>query len=365
MVVATTYKTIVLLIKVVVVVVKVTHEHHSLTVVLIYLAIDAIRLYAADVGIVNLTYLVAHKLYHLVFDAVAFSILSHLLHVGTVFAQFFVLLAVGRASAFLITGKQAVDHCVGIATDRRREVGIVFECQSEVSDVVSGVFRFHHGFQRHHLNKFCFVGTFTLADEGIHGPCCGILIACRLHAIAELHDELAQVFKFHRVWFIVDTVRQRLNRQLLSFRHLGFSYVFSHGTVGKEHELLYEFVGIFRTFEIGSCRFSCFVDVEMQFFGIEIDGSVLKPLGTKFLGNGIKRTDLFGILSLPPFLARERCRLPCAIDNTVALQQFLRLFVGIATVTANDGVHNAVVLDVGFFVENENNTIAEFFLVGT
>ena len=50
------YEAIVTLVKVVIIVIKVVQRHHSLAMVLVNLAIYAVRGYAADVGIVSVAY---------------------------------------------------------------------------------------------------------------------------------------------------------------------------------------------------------------------------------------------------------------------------------------------------------------------
>ena len=95
-------ETIVALIEVVVVVVQVVHGHHAFAVVLVYLAVNAVRRYAADVGRLFVAYLVGHKLHHLIFYRVALGVLCYLLHVARVFAQLLIILLVGTASTVLI-----------------------------------------------------------------------------------------------------------------------------------------------------------------------------------------------------------------------------------------------------------------------
>ena len=87
-------ETVVLLVEVVVVATEVAHHDHSLTVVLVDLAVDAVGGDAGDVGIVDIADFIAHKFYHLVLDGVALGVLGYLLHVGGVLAELFVLLTI-------------------------------------------------------------------------------------------------------------------------------------------------------------------------------------------------------------------------------------------------------------------------------
>lgn len=77
----TTYEAVVLLVEVVIVVAQVAHHDHTLAVVLVYLAIDTVGGDARDVGVIDVAYLVFHKLYHLILDRLTLGILGYLLHV--------------------------------------------------------------------------------------------------------------------------------------------------------------------------------------------------------------------------------------------------------------------------------------------
>ena len=112
--------------------------------VLVYLAIDTIRLDATDMRIEALAQLVCHKLYHLILDRIALSLLCHLLHVGTVLAEFLVFILAGTAASVLIACQQTVYHRVGIASDGRSEVGVVFKSQSVVTYIMGGILCLHH-----------------------------------------------------------------------------------------------------------------------------------------------------------------------------------------------------------------------------
>ena len=164
---ASAHQTVVALVEVVVVIVEVVHRYHAFTVVLVNLAVDAIRLDAGDVGVVLVAYLVGHELHHLVLDAVALSLLGGLFHVGAVLAEFFVLLLICRASAIQVFRQQTVHHRVGIAADGRREVRIVLECQTVVTDVVRRVLGFHHGAQGNGLDEFLLLLTLAAVHQCI------------------------------------------------------------------------------------------------------------------------------------------------------------------------------------------------------
>ena len=60
-VMATAHKAVVALVKVVVVVVEVAHRHKTLAVVLVNLAVDAVRLYARNVRVVDVAHTFRHE----------------------------------------------------------------------------------------------------------------------------------------------------------------------------------------------------------------------------------------------------------------------------------------------------------------
>ena len=238
---ATADETVVALVKIVIVVVEVAHGHHTLTVVLVDLAVDAERLYAGDVGIKLLAEVVAHKLYHLIFYRVALSVGCHLLHVAAVFTQLLIVVLVGRPSSLLIARDESVHHGVGVTAYGRCEVGVIVERQTEVADVVNAVFCFHHGPQRHELYDVALGFALTRVHELVQRACRGSLCALRLHLVAELDHKLAQRLELLRVGVVVHTIGQRLCR--LALLHL--AHALCHGAVGEQHKLLDELVGVF------------------------------------------------------------------------------------------------------------------------
>ena len=91
---AASHETIVLFVKLIIVVVEVAHRYKTLTVIVVNLTIYAIALYTAYMGIIHFANLVGHKLHHFIFNRVSLSILSHLLHIATVFAKLFAVVFV-------------------------------------------------------------------------------------------------------------------------------------------------------------------------------------------------------------------------------------------------------------------------------
>ena len=169
-----------------------------------------------------------------------------------------------------------MNHRVGIATDRACEVSIVVECQSKVSNVMHTVLRFHHSTECNRLNHLCFGLVVTVVHEFVEAASHGTFRAIGLHFIAELDDKLPQSLHLLRVRIVMYAIRERL--LLLSF--LYFPDAFCHSSVGQKHELLNQFVGIARAFEVTSRRFSLCINVEMQCFAVEFHSSTLETAGT-------------------------------------------------------------------------------------
>ena len=102
----------------------------------------------------------------------------------------------------------------------------------------------------------------------------------------------------------MNTVRQRLGLHTL----LHTADALCHRLVRQQHELLNEFVGIFRGLKVGLHGLALLVDVEMQFLTVELHRTVLKAGGTQFLGKGIKFDKQFGILAFVGIFLRGRGR---------------------------------------------------------
>ena len=313
MMMAAATKEEVLLIEVVVVVVEVTHRHHTLTVVLVDLSIDAIRRDARDVGIVLVADLVAHKLHHLVFDGVALCVLCQLFHVGAVLAEVFVVLLIGGASSLLIFREQPMNHRIGITADRRGEMCVIVEAEAEVPDVVRRVFGLHHGTERDALHDLSLTLPVDVVHELVDTLDHRLACAVGLHLQAERHDKLTQRLHLLGIGVVVYTIREDLG--FLAFGHT--SHGLCHRTVGKEHELLDELVGILGALEIAADGVSFLIDIEVELLGVELHGSVLEALLTQFLSQAVQRAQFPAILILISRLAGVRCGLAGAVDHAI------------------------------------------------
>ena len=160
----------------------------------------------------------------------------------------------------------------------------------------------------------------------------------------------------------MDTIGQRLG--LYALFHT--TYRLGYGLVGQQHELLNEFVGIFRHLEIGLDGLTCLVDIKVEFLTIELHRTVLESGSTQFLGEGIEFDKHLSVLTLVRMFLRSRgCWLTCTVLHTIVLQDLLHLLVCITTITADDGMGEVPLLDVCLIIEFEDDTIAEFLLVRT
>ena len=105
-------------------------------------------------SIEHLPDVVTHKLHHLKLDTFPFCLCGKLFHIAGVLTLLFVIAFIAALSALFVACQQTMYHRVRVATDRTGEMGIVRERESEVSDIVNGVFSFHHGSQGNGLNQF-------------------------------------------------------------------------------------------------------------------------------------------------------------------------------------------------------------------
>ena len=148
------------------------------------------------------------------------------------------------------------------------------------------------------------------------------------------------------------TIGQRLC--FLALRHL--SYALCHGAVGEQHELLYEFVSVFRLLIECPCGFAFLINIEVKFLAVEFHCSVLEAFLAQFLCQCVKDKQstcklrrhvcvtavhrLVGLCLLKVF-HMNRCWLASAILHAVLFQNVLHLLVGEAVVTLYHGVYQS------------------------
>ena len=99
---------------------------------------------------------------------------------------------------------------------------------NRVADIVDGIFRLHHGTEGDGLDEFLLVLALAVVHQIVQAACRFTFGAGGFELVTELDDELAQCFRFLRVWIVVDTIRQRLCLRAL----LHFAHALGHGAVG-------------------------------------------------------------------------------------------------------------------------------------
>ena len=234
-------------------------------------------------------------------------------------------------------------HQVGIATDGRSEVRVVVERQSVVSDVVGRVFRLLHGADGYGFDKVLLFASLHLVQQSVDG-CRYILFGSYCtNLVTESGNEARQVFQLFGVGQVVNAVGQHFG--LLAFWHT--AYLFGHGAVGQQHKLLNQLVGLFGYFEVHPDRFALFVYFELHLVAVEVDGSCLEAIVAQYLCQLVQLQNLLFVVALAGF------------DN------LLRLFVGKASVTSDNGVYNARLQHLGLVVHFEDYRVGQFILVGT
>ena len=61
-----------------------------------------------------------------------------------------------------------------------------------------------------------------------------------------------------------------------------------YGAIGQQHELLDELGGICRLLKVATCGLAIVINIEVQFFPVELHGTVLKTALAQFLSHLIK-----------------------------------------------------------------------------
>ena len=251
-------------------------------------------------------------------------------------------------------------HGVWISANRRCEVGVVFKRQTKVADVMNGIFRLHHGSQRHALNHLLFWASFCFVHQLVEASCRSSLCAVGLYSVAKLSDKLSECFQLLWVWIVVYTIRQRLS--LLALSHL--AHALCHRAVSQQHKLLNQLVGILRALIVAAYRLALVVNIKVKFLGVKLHGTILKSCCTQLLSQRIKLYQQFCILALIWMCGCSWwCRLACSVYHTIIFQQLLHLFVGVSSVALYHGMLYTVASHIGIFVEIEDYAISQFLFV--
>ena len=180
------------------------------------------------------------------------------------------------AQQVIDAGKKAMHHHVGIASDRRCEMGVVLECQSVVSDVLSVISRLCHCPEREQFYGIELRSVLRLSKEAVQFAGYLLAVVCRSECVAEIADEGAEVVKFQLVRFIVHAVNKGLGIFLSAFVAAGSTlaarcHKFRHAAVGQEHKLFNEPVGFFRNLLIDTHRAALFIHLDLHFRAFKAD----------------------------------------------------------------------------------------------
>ena len=327
-------------IEVVEIVVHVAHGHQPFDVVLVDLDEDAPLGDARYVAGELLAQACLHELHHLVFDRGAFGLGGDHFAFRGVLAQRFECRLVGRLAAFEVACQQAVHHHVGIAADRRSEVGVVGEGQSVVADVVGGVVGFGHRTYGQRRDDVLFGAALDLLEELVHLLGDGTALG-GFEDVPEAQDELPEALQLVDVRFVVDAVDHRAARLAPS----DLAAELGNAAVGQQHELLDHLVGLLLFLEIDAHRPALLVEPEFGLGAVEADRTVAEPLAAHGLRQPVERKDLFGVVA------------PAGLDH------LLRLLVGEAAVGVDHRAAEPLVEDFEVLVEGENRRKAEALLV--
>ena len=126
---------------------------------------------------------------------------------------------------------------------------------------------------------------------------------------------------------------------LLPFLHL--AYALGHAAVGKQHELLYQLVGVFRLLEVAAHGLSRLVNFKAHLLAVELHGAVLEPRLAQLLCQHVERYQFLGVFTLVSFRSCWRRRLSRSVDNAVVFKYLLHLFVGETAVAFYHRVYQA------------------------
>ena len=101
------------------------------------------------------------------------------------------------------------------------------------------------------------------------------------------------------------------------------SYLLCYGFVGKKHKFFYQFIGVFRLFEIHTDRFPFLVNFEFHLVAVKIDCSRCEPFFAECFRDGVQHKYFFFVVTFFSF------------------NNLLRLFVSETAVGIDDCMRNA------------------------
>jgi hypothetical protein len=227
---------------------------------------------AGDEPLVFVADLVGHEPHLLPLQQLALGVVGPPLHVGGVFGGlgqllFELLEPRHRNRAPPRLAEHAVHDQVGIAADRRREVGVVLGREAEVAQAHRVVARLLHGAQHQRGNRPLLGRALHAIDEPLEVHRLERLAAAG-EAVAERRDERLELPHLLRVGRLVHAVQRR---------HTVFHEVRGHRLVGQQHELLDEAVGDVALARHDVVDLTVLAQHDLRFRQVEVDGAAPPP----------------------------------------------------------------------------------------
>ena len=233
--------------------------------------------------------------------------------------------------------------------------------------VLHTVLGFHHGPQAHHLHHILLFAALHFAQQLVEVAAHVVLGARSAQLITELAHEVGQVHQLLGVGCVVYSIYKYLG--LLPLGHL--AYALCHGSVGQQHELLNQLVGIFGHLEEDARRLALLVYLEAYLASVKVYRASGKAPAPQFLGHAVEHDELLGKVLGRLCIGRKRLVVVAGAvvvllaGLVMCLQYLLHLLVGEASVAAYDGVCQVPVLYLGLLVERKDDAVSQLVLVGT
>ena len=182
-------------------------------------------------------------------------------------------------------------HQVGVAADGRGEVGVVGEGEAVVADILGAVIGFGHGADGDGVDHVLLAASGDVFEEAVVALCKGFARG-GFHAEAQLGNELDESVELLGVRFVMDTVDEGFARSSRFSRFTrGLTNVLGDGAVGQEHELLDEPIGLLALLDVDADGLGVFVELELHFLRLKVDGAAAVTGGTQLLCDGMEGED--------------------------------------------------------------------------
>ena len=182
-------------------------------------------------------------------------------------AKILVVRLVSGFATVQITEQQPVNHQIGIAADRRREMRVERERESVMSDIVGGIDSLRHTLDGKHRDCILFGASLHLCQNLVERLSDEFLVV-HIDGIAKLADELLERVQLLQIGFVVDTIDESLWRVALVLLLTDES---GYALVGEEHKLLHEPIRLLGLLEINADRLALLVDFKFDFGGLKRD----------------------------------------------------------------------------------------------